>query len=242
MPDCCAGTCSAASVTSRDCAPPVCSPPPSTPGCAPGCARRRSRSTRPAARRPRQEDVHTAIEEWLTRRLPGVGERLHTGRSRNDQVATRSPAVPQGPAARAARRRARAGRGAARLRRAPSHRALAGLHAPAPGDAVVGRPLGRGVRRRACSTPPRRSSGSGPAVDRSPLGSAAGYGVPLPLKREAAARALGFGGARPQRRHGARRAGEARGRRALLVHSAGPRARDGCRRTSSCSAPRSTGT
>ena len=37
---------------------------------------------------PRQEDVHTAIEAWLTRRLPGVGERLHTGRSRNDQVAT----------------------------------------------------------------------------------------------------------------------------------------------------------
>jgi argininosuccinate lyase len=29
-------------------------------------------------------------------------------------------------------------------------------------------------------------------VDRSPLGSAAGYGAPLPLKREAAARALGF--------------------------------------------------
>ena len=31
-------------------------------------------------------------------------------------------------------------------------------------------------------------------VDRSPLGSAAGYGVPLPLKREVAARALGFAG------------------------------------------------
>ena len=33
-----------------------------------------------------------------------------------------------------------------------------------------------------------------PSLDRSPLGSAAGYGVPLPLKREAAARALGFAG------------------------------------------------
>jgi argininosuccinate lyase len=31
-------------------------------------------------------------------------------------------------------------------------------------------------------------------VDRSPLGSAAGYGVPLPLRRERTARALGFGG------------------------------------------------
>jgi argininosuccinate lyase len=31
-------------------------------------------------------------------------------------------------------------------------------------------------------------------VDRSPLGSAAGYGVPLPIEREVSARALGFGG------------------------------------------------
>jgi argininosuccinate lyase len=31
-------------------------------------------------------------------------------------------------------------------------------------------------------------------VDRSPLGSAAGYGVPLPLRREVVARVLGFGG------------------------------------------------
>ena len=36
---------------------------------------------------PAHEDVHSAVEDWLTRRLPGEGERLHTGRSRNDQVA-----------------------------------------------------------------------------------------------------------------------------------------------------------
>src|SRR5688500_9092775 len=35
----------------------------------------------------RHEDVHTAVEYWLTSRAPGAGERLHTGRSRNDQVA-----------------------------------------------------------------------------------------------------------------------------------------------------------
>ena len=34
-----------------------------------------------------QEDAHTAIESWLTRRSRKAGERLHTGRSRNDQVA-----------------------------------------------------------------------------------------------------------------------------------------------------------
>lgn len=34
------------------------------------------------------EDIHTAIEAEVTRRLGELGERLHTGRSRNDQVST----------------------------------------------------------------------------------------------------------------------------------------------------------
>ena len=33
-----------------------------------------------------QEDGHTAIEEWLTKKLGSVGKKIHTGRSRNDQV------------------------------------------------------------------------------------------------------------------------------------------------------------
>jgi argininosuccinate lyase len=35
-----------------------------------------------------QEDVHTAIENMLTDRLGDLGKRIHTGRSRNDQVLT----------------------------------------------------------------------------------------------------------------------------------------------------------
>ena len=34
------------------------------------------------------EDIHMAIESELTRRIGSAGARLHTGRSRNDQVAT----------------------------------------------------------------------------------------------------------------------------------------------------------
>ena len=34
------------------------------------------------------EDIHMAIEGELTRRIGEAGKRLHTGRSRNDQVAT----------------------------------------------------------------------------------------------------------------------------------------------------------
>jgi len=35
---------------------------------------------------PIQEDVHTAVEERLTKDLGDLGKKLHTGRSRNDQV------------------------------------------------------------------------------------------------------------------------------------------------------------
>ncbi len=37
---------------------------------------------------PGDEDIHTAIERRLTERIGPVGGKLHTGRSRNDQVAT----------------------------------------------------------------------------------------------------------------------------------------------------------
>ncbi|HPI73205.1 MAG TPA: argininosuccinate lyase [bacterium] len=37
---------------------------------------------------PSDEDIHSANERWLTERLGDLGARIHTGRSRNDQVAT----------------------------------------------------------------------------------------------------------------------------------------------------------
>ena len=37
---------------------------------------------------PEQEDCHTAIEAILTDRLGDLGKKIHTGRSRNDQVLT----------------------------------------------------------------------------------------------------------------------------------------------------------
>jgi argininosuccinate lyase len=33
-----------------------------------------------------QEDCHTAIEEYLTQKIGDTGKKIHTGRSRNDQV------------------------------------------------------------------------------------------------------------------------------------------------------------
>ena len=109
------------------------------------------------------EDVHTAVEDWLTRRLPGTGERLHTGRSRNDQVACDLRLFLKDRAARAARRGARRWPTALlAFAAAAPRRALAGLHPPAPGDAVVGRALGRRATPKGCSTRSSRCRRSGP--------------------------------------------------------------------------------
>lgn len=143
--------------------------------------------------RPAHEDAHSAVEDWLTRRLPGVGERLHTGRSRNDQVACdlrlylkdallslheEALGLAEALLAFAARHRTALWPGYTHQRRAmPSS---AGLWALAFGEGLI-------------DTAEALPAVWG-AVDRSPLGSAAGYGVPLPLRREVAARALGFAG------------------------------------------------
>ena len=140
---------------------------------------------------PRDEDVHTAVEAWLTRRLPGIGERLHTGRSRNDQVATdlrlflKDRLLELHGAALmlvdvllgfARRHRTVLWPGYTHQRRAmPSS---VGLWAGAYAEGLLDTAESLGALW--------------PLVNRSPLGSAAGYGVPLPLRREVAARALGF--------------------------------------------------
>jgi argininosuccinate lyase len=142
---------------------------------------------------PRDEDVHTAIERWLTARDPQAGARLHTGRSRNEQVALdlrlylkdrllalhgEAEGLARALLGFAARHARVVWPGYTHQRRAmPS---TAGLWAAAYAEGLI------------------ETLETLPAVwrplDRSPLGTGAGYGVPLPLRREVAARALGFAG------------------------------------------------
>lgn len=140
---------------------------------------------------PDHEDVHTAVEDWLTRRLGPVGERLHTGRSRNDQIACdlrlylkdrllllhgEALDLAESLVSFAERHHDALWPGYTHQRRAmPSS---AGLWAAAYAEGIL-------------DTVETLPSVYG-QVNRSPLGSAAGYGVPLPLKREAAAKALDF--------------------------------------------------
>ena len=139
------------------------------------------------------EDAHSAVERWLTRRLGATGERLHTGRSRNDQIACdlrlflkdRLSALCYGVL----------GVSAALLEFAERHRTVLW-----PGYTHTRRamPSSAGLWAGAFAEGLLDTVETLPAlwaqVDRSPLGSAAGYGVPLPIDRAAAARALGFAG------------------------------------------------
>lgn len=139
------------------------------------------------------EDAHSAVEDWLTRRLVEVGARVHAGRSRNDQVTVdlrlylkdalltlqgQALALADALLAFASAHRTALWPGYTHQRRAmPSSAALW-----AAGYA-------EGLIATAESLPALWAR-----VDRSPLGSAAGYGVPLPIRREVAMRALGFAG------------------------------------------------
>ena len=142
---------------------------------------------------PGQEDVHTAVEQWLTARRRDAGERLHTGRSRNDQVACDI---------RLYLKDALLDLHGAALELVDALIAFAALHRRAlwPGYTHQRRamPSSAGLWAAAHAEGLLDGIGMLPAlwarIDRSPLGSAAGYGVPLPLRREAAAKALGFAG------------------------------------------------
>jgi argininosuccinate lyase len=139
------------------------------------------------------EDVHSAIEKALVRRLGALGEKVHAGRSRNDQVAVdirlflkdrllavadRTLATAGALAAFAWRHRHVVFPGYTHLRRAmPSTIGLwAAGYAESLLDDLVLLEAALGL------------------ADRSPLGSAAGYGVPVPIDRERVARRLGFAG------------------------------------------------
>jgi argininosuccinate lyase len=141
------------------------------------------------------EDAHTALEHWLVAELGETAEKVHTGRSRNDQVLAALAlyttsrlledmdgvlAVVDALLAFGRRHRAVVMPGYTHLRRAmPSTVALwAAGYAEALLDDLG--PLEAALD----------------LADVSPLGSAAGYGVPLPLDPDLTARRLGLARAR----------------------------------------------
>jgi argininosuccinate lyase len=140
---------------------------------------------------PHMEDGHTAIEADLTRNLGTVGQRIHLGRSRNDQVIL---------AFRLYLRDALLKLGLRVSDLANAFLAFARNHQeiPLPGYTHLRRamPSSFGMWAAAFAEGLLEELDALQSVyqrlDRCPLGSAAGFGVPLPIDRELTARLLGF--------------------------------------------------
>lgn len=145
---------------------------------------------------PEEEDCHTAIERELTRLVGDAGKKIHTGRSRNDQVLL---AVRLYLRDRALRWQDRLCSLAEALL---SRREELGT-IPMPGYTHLqpAMPSSLGLWLHAfvegCLDLVRQGFRLLDALDECPLGSGAGFGVPLRLDRAMTARLLGF--ARPQR-------------------------------------------
>jgi len=143
--------------------------------------------------RPSDEDCHTAIENRLTERLGDAGKKIHTGRSRNDQVLTALRVF--------GRSRLEMVRGGV-LGLVEDLTTFAEVHqkVPMPGRTHLqtGMPSSVGLWAAAWAEELLDTlvlaEGAYRLLDRSPLGFAASYGVPLPLDREYSAALMGFAG------------------------------------------------
>ena len=137
------------------------------------------------------EDCHTAIENYLTQHIGEAGKKIHTGRSRNDQVLT---------ALRMYSRTAILGflEQGSRLVTAITKFAEENKDTPMPGrthmqiamPSSVG--LWAGAWAEEITDSLKNLYSAYNLIDQCPLGAAASYGTPLPLDREMTAKLLGF--------------------------------------------------
>jgi len=140
----------------------------------------------------RFEDGHSAIEARLIERLGDTGRRIHTGRSRNDQILVASRLWLKNRLD-----------GVATLcidcAGTALSRAEAEMSLPLPGYTHLQRAMVSSAGMwwagwaEAFIDDAERAIATRQWIDANPLGSAAGYGVNLPLDRDHTTAALGFG-------------------------------------------------
>lgn len=140
---------------------------------------------------PEQEDIHTAVEQRLTEVLGDLGKRVHTGRSRNDQVQTDLRLFTMD-------RLLELHAGATQAAVAWTDFAKRHAKVLMPGYTHLQRAMPTTAGHWAASHVEglldscrslRQAFGE---ADASPLGSAAGFGVPLALDRNLTAKLMGF--------------------------------------------------
>ena len=139
----------------------------------------------------RYEDCHSAIESRLTERLGDAGRKIHTGRSRNDQilVATRLWLKEK---------LAQVSQVCGDIAKVALDRAQAEAMLPIPGYTHIQRAVVSSAGMwwagwaEAFIDNAIRANDTLKLIDANPLGTAAGYGVNLPLDRAHTTQALGF--------------------------------------------------
>ncbi len=139
----------------------------------------------------RFEDSHSAIEHWLTQRLGEAGRKIHTGRSRNDQVLVAMRLWIKS-------RLASLLEIALAIAATALDRAESEAEVPMPGYTHLQRAVVSSAGLwwagwvEAFLDDATLAADALRWIDSSPLGSAAGFGVNLPLARDAVSDALGF--------------------------------------------------
>lgn len=142
---------------------------------------------------PDDEDGHTAIEAALVERLGDVGKKVHTGRSRNDQVLVALRLYERDALDELVALARDGGRALLDLARREASTPMPGYtHLQRAVPSSFGYWAASFAEGLADAMDALRAARA--QVDRCPLGGAAGFGVNLPLDREGVARELGFAG------------------------------------------------
>lgn len=137
------------------------------------------------------EDCHTAIEARLTDRLGEVGKKIHTGRSRNDQVITATRLYTKFQIEQTISSGLSLITSLTKMARENSDVPMVGrTHMQTAMPSSIG--LWMGAFAEELTDSLRLLESIYHIVDQNPLGSAASYGVPLPLDRALTAELLGF--------------------------------------------------
>lgn len=146
---------------------------------------------------PPVEDGHSAIEIWLTERLGESGRKVHTGRSRNDQVQVALRLYLLEALARLAETAGEIGQICLQRARQPGPAPMPGP-TPMPGYTHLQRAVPSSLEfwfagyAEAFIDLLPLAAATRHWISALPLGTAAGFGVNLPLDREGLRRDLGF--------------------------------------------------
>ncbi len=142
--------------------------------------------------RPEDEDCHTAIESYLTHELGPAGEKIHTARSRNDQILTALRLYEKAELIKIGRLLEGWSRCLNTISDRDGNIGFPGFtHTRKAMPTTIGTWLGS--FESACRDNLLLLDAVYRLIDQSPLGTAAGFGVPvINLKRDMTSSALGF--------------------------------------------------